>query len=208
MPINSMGFANKKWGVCGFTSSLYALYPHSTAIEKGKLSVQARVKTRVLAEIKTYLNMLMANGEAQHITDINAFCQSFKGYEGFTVADYVRRISDITSLKQGTDIGDFSIGMPPQTIEHYLRTVCGFRSAIYVRDPLGGLPVTGSTRNELIIGVNDSTGAMTMYGGLCHYMYQLNGKIYSWGKKFSSVAEAGKVGGDENWQVCVEIEIA
>ena len=207
MPINTMGKANKKWGVCGFTSAFYGMYMHSNSIEKGKLTNAVKVNTRVLAEIKTYLVMLQANGPAEHLAHINSFCSSFEGYEGFSVANFVRDISNVTTAKSGQDSADFSIGMPPQTIQHYLRTVCGFRNATYVCEPLAYMPLLGSAKNELIIGVSDPSGKMKAYGGLCHYMYQKDGKIYSWGKKFSSVAEAGATQDMEDWKVCVEIEL-
>jgi len=52
-----------------------------------------------------------------------------------------------------------------------------------------------------IIGVADG-GGMKFYDGLCHYMYRHGGKIYSWGREFTSVAEA-----DAKYQVVRLIKI-
>jgi hypothetical protein len=63
-----------------------------------------------------------------------------------------------------------------------------------------------SAASDGIIGVKDvSDKSMWMYDGLRHYLYQKNGKIYSWGESFSSVQEAGQQFSGRNYSVCCMI---
>lgn len=101
--INAMGTLNNRWGVCGFNSSLYALYEHNPR-KRADLTSAAKVDTRVAAEIKTFLKMLQAEGNAKLLSDIEAFTRSFGGKRaGFTIAGYIQKI-DAEAAKEGGEI--------------------------------------------------------------------------------------------------------
>ena len=52
-PMNAMDTHDNNWGVCGFTSALYAFYEHNPTM-RVELSGAAKVGTRVFAEIKSF----------------------------------------------------------------------------------------------------------------------------------------------------------
>ena len=185
--MNRMGVVNKFWGVCGFTSTFYSMYELNPA--KRPLLINAGIATRVLAEIKTYLVMLQAEGKFGLLKEIEAFTQSFGvvgkcDFSKWTIDGYIKHINTAVDKDDATIQGDcsYSIGMPPQGVADYVTRMWEYKAEVQVVS--GGSGDTG----DGIIGV--SKGLMPLYDGLCHYMYRLNGKIYSWGKQFNSVAEA------------------
>lgn len=191
--INAMGTLNNRWGVCGFNSSLYALYEHNPR-KRADLTSAAKVDTRVAAEIKTFLKMLQAEGNAKLLSDIEAFTRSFGGKRaGFTIAGYIQKI-DAEAAKEGGKFKakmrpDLSLALPPHAVVAYLQKVAGFPGAKVVTDPVGGNLLTSSTANEQIIGIRDPK--MASYNGLAHWVYMNNGVVYSWGRQFTSIQQAG-----------------
>lgn len=196
--INAMGTLNNRWGVCGFTSSLYALYENSPAL-RSELTGAAKLSTRVIAEMKSFLRQLEADGNAKMLTEIADFTRTFEGYSGFTINDYIRRIDAVAAKGMSWAKGDFSIALPPDAVVAYLRYI-GFRNP---RVLPAGSDLRG--KNELILGVNDPSGKLTMYGGLGHYLYQKGSTIYSWGRQFTDIASAGAQVGMSTWQVCAVV---
>ena len=185
---DNMGVLNKGWGICGFTSSLYALYEHNPSQRAG-LSVGASTGSRVLAEIKAYLRMLQAAGRNDLLGEIETFTKSFGGnYSGFTIDSYISNINNIVNTVVDTSSYKHSIALPPHAVVDYLQRICQFKAAKVV-----GLNYDAP---EMILGVCKTN--MTMYGGLAHYLYLRDGTIYSWGKRFKgrdlneSVTLAGK----------------
>ena len=121
---------NQGWGVCGFTSSFYSLYEQNPG-KRAKL-IGVGIATKVLAEIKTYLNTLKT-GEFQLLSDIEEFTKSFEGFSNFTIDAYIERITevgvelgksgDVTSKADDDRIRSnqsFSIAMPPAAVADYL----------------------------------------------------------------------------------------
>lgn len=91
---DAMGAMNKEYGVCGFTAALYALYHHQPKMQ-AVLTNAAQQHNRMAAEIKSFLMELRANGDALTLHDIESFTGSFKGYEGFKIADYISKVNAI-----------------------------------------------------------------------------------------------------------------
>lgn len=182
--VNAMGTLNNRWGVCGFTSSLYALYEKSPTL-RAELTDAAKISTRVIAEIKSFLRQLQADGDSKMLAEIASFTSSFPGYTGFTISDYIRRINAVAAKGASYAKGDFSLAMPPDAVVAYLRYI-GFRNA-QVLPPSS----SSSGKSELLLGLADPKGNLTKYGGLAHYVYQKGAKIYSWARQFNSVADAG-----------------
>ena len=183
--INAMGEMNNTWGVCGFSSALYALYEHNPSL-RAKLTSGAKIDTRFAAEIKTFLRMLEAEGDAKMRADIEQFTRSFgPKWTGFTIAGYLQTIDDEAERLgtiQGNITKNLSIALPPHALVAYLQKVAGFPGAKVLRDPLGGMFITRSTAHEQIVGLRD--GIKTMYNGLAHWVYMKNGVVYSWAKQF------------------------
>lgn len=182
--MNAMGTLNNRWGVCGFTSSLYSLYENSPSL-RADLTSSAKQSTRVVAEIKSFLRQLEADGDALMLSQIENFTGSFNGFGGFTIDDYIRRINAVAANGQSYAIGDFSIAMPPAAVASYLQYI-GFRNARVL--PSGQ---DGQGKSELVLGLRDPKGQLQMYDGLAHYVYQKGSTIYTWGRQFNSIAEAG-----------------
>lgn len=186
MPLESMGHLNGKWGICGFTSALYALYAHSNVLKHGKLSELGIRDSLMLAEISSYFEELFARGSPKLIAEIGTFCRSFQGYEGFSVVDYMKQAKAAAETARGPVKTDFSIGLPPQAVVDYLKRRCNLRNARVVHAPGGPqeMALFVDPSKELIIGVVDPN--MTMYGGLCHWVYQdSNAKVHSWGNVYN-----------------------
>ena len=186
--INSMSTLNEEWGICGFASSLSALYEHSPR-QQAQLAQAAETKTRMLAEIKSYLVMLKADGRVDLLSAIQTFTRSFGStWAAFDIDQYIGRINATVTAGTGDD---FSIAMPPEAVVDYLRRMCDFKSARALASNLPDPP-------ELILGLCSTT--MRMHNGLAHWVYQLNGKIYSWGDEFLSVNQAAAAAG-KTWTV-------
>lgn len=183
-PIERVGVANSYWGVCGFSSAFQAIYqlnPGKKALIHG-----ASVTTRVLAEIKTYLVTLKADGKFGLLQEIETFTRSFPktqngtDFSTFKIDDYIKLIDQAVG-KSDTQLKDeelHSIGMPPRAVVDYLDRMWQKRATLSLFD----------TGTDGIIGVKRDT--RPMYGGLCHYMYRLKNNIYTWGTKHKSVHDA------------------
>jgi|TARA_Y100000589_G_scaffold308568_2_gene325244 hypothetical protein len=200
MPINKMGLMNAPWGICGFTSSLYALHNHSPQSKHAALEAGGESPTKILAEIKTYLRMLQADGRQDILDSIEQFTQSFAGFNNWTIASYIERINAV--VVNGADQRDpkFGIGMPPAAVVDYLKRVCDFPNA-KVAD-------LSSNATEMILGMGTTKLNMPLYDGLGHYLYLRNNTIHSWGQTFSDTASAmNGVGGvtGSDWKVVCKI---
>jgi len=202
--MKSMGVTNAGWGVCGFTSCLYAMYEMNPAARA--MLINAPQAWCVVYEIEEYLETLSRAGESRLLSLIEGFTRSFNGYGDFTVNNYIKYIrtswdkyATVNSKdlnKKIIDDAKFSIGMPPEVVVDYLKRM-------WKRD--AKFQFTSSTEDG-IVGVKDPADKdMWMYDGLRHYLYQKNGKIYSWGESFTSVLEAGQQYTGRNYQACCMI---
>lgn len=201
MSIDDMGVMNRPWGICGFTSSLYALHNNSPG-RRGALEAGATSATRILAEIKTYLRLLQADGKQGILDGIEEFTQSFPGFDTWTIADYIERVNAV--VVNGADQNDpnFGIGMPPSAVVDYLKRVCNFPNA-RIHDG-------GADPGEMILGMGTDRLGMPLYDGLGHYVYSLNATIYSWGNRYANpnTAMHGTAGVDgAHWNVAYKIAI-
>jgi hypothetical protein len=172
-------------------------------LNRGKraLVIGAGIATKVLAEVKTYLMLLKADGNISLLNEIETFTRSFgkvgkADFSNFTIDAYIALVNKAVSRTEGDIKGDanYSIAMPPNAVVDYLRRVWDYEASLEVVSGGDGGGVDG------IIGV--SKGLMPLYGGLCHWMYRFNGRIYSWGSTFSSVHAA-----DNAYRVCRIIKI-
>lgn len=203
-----VGITNKDWGVCGFTSSLYALYDLNPATRP--LIMTATAAYRVLAEIKTYLTMLKAENSPL-LKDITDFTRTFGGeFADFSIDTYIQNINAAAaegkSRSQILSDSKFSIALPPLAVADYIQRVWGWKTKITEFE-------IGTGAGDGVIGVSSSeydatTGAKKPYHGLEHYMYRSSGKVYSWGQAFSSVQDAARSGaGGVLWRVCYDISV-
>lgn len=211
--MKSMGVTNSAWGVCGFTSSFYAMWK----LEKGSRPqlINAPRPFSVLAEIKTYLRMLQAEGNRTAIDAIEKFCQSFgPPFDVFTVDGYCDHVSASVSLTEQQILDDalFSIGMPPTYVADYLQRMWGYSSKVIEVPPgsdNGGDAIIGMIVKR---GTKDPGGRVvkTLYNRLVHYMYRRKGLIYSWGDDpYATIqdAAAGGAGWAKGWKVGWVIQI-
>jgi hypothetical protein len=193
--IDLMGWTNVGWGVCGFTSSFYAIYE----LDPGKQAQLggAGIAYRVLAEIKTYLRTLKAAGQNGVLRDIANFTSSFPGYEDFTIESYIDHINDSVDQKEEDITSDakYSIALPPQAVVDYLARTWN-QNATW--------SYTGTVADG-IVGVKDPNDKnMVQYQGLRHYLYRKNNKFRSWGESFDDLDEVNSRKG-KNYAMCCVI---
>jgi len=184
--IEQVGIANSYWGVCGFTSTFQSLYE----LNRGKKALinGAGIPTKVLAEIKTYLVTLKAEGKLRLLQEIETFTRAFPptqrgtDFSNFRIDEYIKYINKAVGKSDKAIMDDelHSIGMPPHALVDYLDRMWGIKATL---SPF-------ETGGDGIVGVKRD--ARPMYGGLCHYMYRSNGKIYSWGQTFTSIKAANE----------------
>ena len=182
MPIDDVGTLNNPWGICGVTSSLYAVYNHSPS--SAGIDAKAKDPIWVMNEIKSYLESLKFYGETQLLNDITEFTRCFGDqFKSWSLEKYVNRVLN----KSGPGFlplenAKFSVAMPPHAVIDYLKRRCSFLHAKQV-------PLTPMAA-ESIIGVYSNARPSGMYGNLRHYFYQKNGTYYSWGLQYPDLTSA------------------
>jgi len=181
---DNMGVLNKSWGICGFSSSLYALYKYNpkmqSRLEKGAVS-----PTMLLAEIKSCLVMMKADGKTDLLKEIESFTRTFDGFKDFTIESYINRINSAVNVDEKTLRADpkFSMAMPPSGVVYYMQNICDLKNT----------KIIGEKDNvpEAVLGLTTKDADPKIYKGLKHWVYQSKGTIYSWGQQFSSIEKMG-----------------
>ena len=173
--INLMGIENDTQGICGFTSTLYAVhmnYPGLRAKLEGALDDTTR-STRLMAEIKTFLQMMKAAGKNDILGQITELTQTFPNYGTWSVDSYITKINNQTDR-------DYSIAMPPEATMEYMRTVWNLRPVLTDKVQPG----------DVILGLTRTGAPANRWNNLAHYVYQAaDGKVYSWGQQFTDLAD-------------------
>lgn len=200
----TLGETNAGWGVCGFTSCMYAMYELNPTARP--FLINAPQAWSVVYEIQEYLETLQQKGENALIASIEEFTKTFNGFSDFTVAKYLKYIEDKWTECATPTSGDmnaqiqkdakFSIGMPPHAVVDYLKRMWNYNAT--------ARPANSAANG--IVGVYDPNDPnMKLYGGLRHYLYQKGNKVYSWGDTFNTVLEAGQKKVGRNYHVCYMI---
>lgn len=207
--MQTMGKLNAGWGICGITSTFYAMY--QTNPGKHSVLINAPRPYTVLAEIKTFLATLRAEGKTDMVRDIEAFTRTFGVVNGtdfskFTVAGYIQYVNNslsqyvnnVTSAVDDAIMRDnkFGIALPPEVVAHYARRVWGYTATAAMSDQGG----------DAIVGVKNGSrwfNGSRLYNGLIHYVYRKNGKIYSWGKEPFDTLK----GANANYELCCTVKL-
>lgn len=200
--MGSVGSVNAVHGVCGFTSTLTAMYAQSPGT-RGLLMNGAPRVTRVLADINTYLNMLRAANETGLREEIEAFNEEM--YPQIEVASgkakpvweglgkFVERINEcVTLLGTRTTMEDdnkvlnaldpsFTLYMSPRAVKDYVERIWGAAATLSeLPSGLGPRCIVGVTR----------PGPTNRHRNLVHWMYKHNEDFWSWGYRYDSVRAA------------------
>jgi hypothetical protein len=200
--MGKVGSVNANHGVCGFTSSLTAMYAQSPGT-RGLLINGAPRVTRVLADIKTYLNMLRAanvGGLLAEIADFNKVMYPqievesgmakpvWNGLDAFItrIDDCVTLLGRNTTMKQDNAVlnsldPSFTLYMSPRAVKDYMERIWGATAVL-------SEPPTGLGQN-CIVGVT-RPGPKNIHKNLVHWMYKHGTDIWSWGDRFDSVQDA------------------
>jgi hypothetical protein len=140
----------------------------------------------MMAEIKTFLQMMKAEGTDAVLSEITELTRTFPGYEGWTVNSYIERINSL-------NLGNYSIAMPPEATMQYMRTAWDLRPVSRDDDAPG----------DVILGVTRTGGPVNRWGNLAHYVYRsANGTVYSWGEQFASLDDLNATKGKDYTVVC------
>lgn len=197
MTMLSISEVNKDWGICGFASTLGALYKQGIFKDTIKRAVSRHeFDTRLLAEIKTYLVILQSEDKNILLNEIQKFTRTFGGiYSGFTIQGYINKVNTIAvSPPLRTDKG-FSIAMPPNAVVDYLKRICDVKNPTLVQ-------CNSTTNNNVILGIGDKR-KVNEWKGLGHWVYKKsNLEIYNWGQK-ETLTEL--LAHNPNWQIIYEI---
>ena len=176
--IDDMGIENATQGICGFTSTLYAVHmnrPRLRARLEGALQTGTR-STRLMAEIKTFLVMMKADGKQGILDQITELTRSFPGYGAWTVEAYIEGINNQNPA--------YSIAMPPEATMEYMRTCWEMKPYLTTRSDLPG---------DVILGLSRTGGPRNRWNNLAHYVYQAaDSRIYSWGEQFTSLVDVNR----------------
>lgn len=194
-----LGELNSGWGICGFTSTFYAMH-HLNPGTRGWL-VNATQVFSVLYEIVDYLRALQA-ANSPLIREIEVFTRSFgPTFANFTVADYIKLVEEAGEsaryvLAFGSDAAQsaretnlkknalFSIGVPPQGVVDYIERMWKWKATLTEFK-------AANLTEDAIVGVRDPNDPnMTMYHGLRHYLFRAGGRYFSWGLEFDTLQDA------------------
>jgi len=201
MTILKISDLNRGWGICGFASALGALHQNGllgNTIDKAV--TQDHLKTRILAEIKSYLVLLQSQKHQSLIHDIEEFTSTFAGFGGFKIQSYINHINDIALNDPDRADKQFSIAMPASAVADYLRQM-GELKHVQLIDQ------SSLNFNNVILGLGDKTDTKRMkWKGLAHWVYMNNNIIYNWGKK-QTLQQLMQLQRDRNWQIVYQILI-
>jgi hypothetical protein len=163
---------NRKWGICGFASCIGAMYKNGFI---GKTIRADHLETRLLAEVKTYIRMLQADGSTL-VEDIQAFTRTF-GDATFSIERFIKQIDTFYTIPSNT-----GLAMPPHALVDYLQRCYDMKKA--------RLAPLSPALNNVILGLVDPGGGP--YKGLKHWVFKRDVKrVYNWGEK-KSLAEVMK----------------
>jgi hypothetical protein len=206
MTINAVTSLNVPWGICGFASTLAAMYSHSPTLKStvDAAAAKGHLNTRLPAEIKTYLMMLKAENKIALLNEIRDFTRSFGAkYAAFTIDGYIAKINQI-AVNPNLVVGfsamrkhNLSIAMPPNAVLAYLKMVHDMKNARIVE------PATLKGNNVILgLGTGDKTKP---YNGLRHYVYMENNMtVYNYGKVGSLASQLQA----KNYKVLFEIKLS
>ncbi|NRR32532.1 hypothetical protein HSX11_20395 [Oxalobacteraceae bacterium] len=181
--IDDMGIVNDTQGICGFTSTLYAVYMSRPNLQR-KLdrALDASMRdTRMMAEIKTFLVMMKAAGNQTVLDEIAELTKTFPGYGAWSVDWYIGEINKLA-------VGNFSIAMPPDATMEYMRTAWDLRPTL----------VTSEQPGDAILGLTRTGAPVNRWNNLAHFVFRsAAGKIYSWGEQFDDLAACNTAKGKD-----------
>jgi len=160
---------NVKWGICGFASTLGALYDSDPALRAklNKILDDGHFETRLLADIKTFLVMLQADGKkGALLKEIEDFTKKF--YKGFTVDAFIKRINGVVTHPQLLK-DEFTLAMSENALLEYIKTNWDLKAKLT-------LGAGGAAKSKVILGIYDDKKALK------HWVYQKNPKeVFNWG---------------------------
>ncbi len=179
-----LGKTNRTWGICGFTSTFYAM----SRMNQFKYTkwIDTTHAYSVLYEIRDYL-VALQSANSPLIQEITDFTQSFGGvHKDFSFEKYIKNI-DMASAneKLDTDIfkdEKFGMGLPPKAVADYISRFWNKQATI--TEASGAL-----ASGDAIVGVTDGSKT-TPYNGLVHYLYRGGNKFYSWGYEYDTLDKA------------------
>lgn len=181
-PMQRMGVANYTQGICGITSCLYAIH-EDRPVHHENLSHALRpatMHTRLMAEIKTFLRMLHANGENGLLGKIETFTRSFHGFGNWSLGKYMASINTVTHPQFGEIPSNYySIALTPLAVQRYLSLMWSVSSTLH-RDY--------TARSHAILGLTDGKPPLTLEDNLKHYVYvDGGGRVHSWGNVYDDL---------------------
>lgn len=181
--MHTFGAVNIDQGICGFTSVIYAVYANCPHLHGSLDNASGHERTRLMAEIKTFLVLLRAMGKQPMLDEIQALTRSFSGYGTWTIDSFIKQINDSAQpITTPAPNVDFSIAMPPKPLMEYMRVCWDLNPVQETALHEGG--------GNVILGLTCEDAPVNAFGNLAHYVYKTpDGWIQSWGQEFEKIAD-------------------
>jgi hypothetical protein len=178
--ITNISELNRGWGICGFASSLAALYQNGHNAKIIDRAVGAnQLETRLLAEIKTFLVTLQAENNTTLLKEIETINRSLVS-GSFSIPQYIKKINTIATTLPNRSDSSYSLAMTPNALINYLKFSCGFKNVKVIPRP----STEFSAFDNVILGLSSPKVKDTRWNRLAHWVYKKNNyEIYNWGQK-------------------------
>jgi hypothetical protein len=169
--IKGLSEPNKQWGICGFVSSLAALYVNNSGVQKklGKIS-PTDFETRLLAEVKTFLVQLEADNNKALLGEIETFNKKWE--KAFTIGGFIAKVNKAVDKVPK----DATLAMTPDALRVYLDTAWGVKGKFKK-----GMPDAKS--KNVILGLYEKADAHA-FNLLKHWVFMADkDHVYNYGEE-------------------------
>ena len=177
-----IGGMNNKNGMCGFAASVYM----AAAKDPSRMptAAQGSLIIRTIVEIGYFLQDLKSRNR-KLFDEIQAFTRTCgEIYKNFDLDDFILLCNRAPNFTE-SNVMSFDVGMTPDAVAAYLEYAWDIEATTE------RVLYSSNTSRNCILGLCEKSKSAKygqMYGGLAHWVYRHNGRIYSYGRSYDSIA--------------------
>lgn len=162
---------NTKWGICGFCSSLGALWCTDPDVQKKVTQITKKdFSTRLLADIKTFLMQYKAKGDKEMLKQLTEFNKNWDA--AFTIDGFIGKVNDSVKVIPK----DLTLAMTPVALVDYLKLNWELKGNYSKGRP-------ADTTKNVILGLYKKKDAHA-YKELKHWVFMKDkNHVYNWGEE-------------------------